>query len=153
MSVSWTPGQFILRVEQGGYEGVITAIGIVEDRWVKSIMGPPKSGEVYTTRFFTIGQGAGRIVVPYGSRPAHQASAAGEYPASDSGRLVNSRRIEYHTGERRASMIVAAKYALHLEYGTDRMEPRPHLRRALAESRDEITAAIATSIANKVRSQ
>ena len=64
---------------------------------------------------------------------------------------MNSRRLEYSQAELRGSMIVAAKYALPLEHGTRRMEPRPSFRRALAESRNDITAAISNAIAARIR--
>jgi hypothetical protein len=133
VSVTWNDAAYIANVRQGAFEGVVTAIGIVEDRWVRLIMGPPKTGRIYRRRGVE-----------------HQASAPGEAPASDTGRLVNSRRLEYSQAELRGSMIVSAAHILPLEHGTRKMEPRPSVRRALAESHNEITAAIATSIARRI---
>ncbi len=88
-------------------------------------MGPPKSGRISYRR---------------GVR--HQASARGEAPANDIGRLVNSRRIEIFTDQMRARLIFSTNYAWFLEIGTAKMEPRPYARRALMETRIEVTDAV-----------
>lgn len=69
---------------------------------------------------------------------SHQASAAGEAPANDTGRLLNS----FQTGAENKGMVVKVKagtgvvdYAVHLEYGTDKMEARPFMKPALEKSR------------------
>ncbi|WP_395623421.1 HK97-gp10 family putative phage morphogenesis protein [Sphingomonas daechungensis] len=64
----------------------------------------------------------------------HQASAPGEPPASDTGRLVSSIRWEF-TGSRLAIRVIAGtEYAAYLEFGTSIMLPRPFLRRAILET-------------------
>lgn len=106
-------------------QGVTAAIGIVENRAVHLIMSPPKTGRIYRRRGIE-----------------HQASAPGEAPASDTGTLVNMRRIELLPEELAAKLIFSAKHAPFLERGTRRMEPRPFARRALAETRDEVESTI-----------
>lgn len=56
----------------------------------------------------------------------HQASAPGEYPAIDTGALVNSIGTEM-TGPLRGIVYEGQEYAVHLEYGTVYMAPRPHM--------------------------
>lgn len=72
-----------------------------------------------------------------GGKP-HIASAAGEAPASDTGRLVNS----INTGAKSDGMVVevtagkgVVDYAVHLEYGTEKMAARPFMKPSLEKSR------------------
>lgn len=63
----------------------------------------------------------------------HQASAAGQPPAVDTGRLRAS--ITYELGNTGKVLVARVgtnvNYARHLELGTSRMRPRPFLRPAL----------------------
>lgn len=54
---------------------------------------------------------------------AHQASAPGEAPAIDTGALVNS--IQTTAEGLNAVIGTNMEYAVHLEFGTVAMEPRP----------------------------
>ncbi len=135
-----------------------TIVEHVANRAKEGIQKGPKTGRVYTTLFFTRGEGAGAYAVPYGSRPPHQASAAGEYPASDTGNLMRlvwsavddpigdlgamsaATALNYDfvdvdvnlTGE----VGCEADYAIPLEYKAPSDGGRPFMRRALNESRD-----------------
>jgi HK97 gp10 family phage protein len=67
----------------------------------------------------------------------HIASAAGQAPANDTGRLVNS----INTSQSSDKMVVYIKagegvvdYAVHLEYGTRNMAPRPFMKPAFNKS-------------------
>jgi len=67
----------------------------------------------------------------------HRASAPGQPPAVDTGRLRSSITYELGTSGR---VLVArvgtnVNYARHLELGTSRMRPRPFLRPALAKAK------------------
>jgi len=105
------------------------AIGIVDDKAVSLILDTAKSGRIYKRRGVT-----------------HQASAPGEPPASDTGTLVNSRRIERYPDRYAAALIFSAKHALPLELGTRDMDARPFGARSLVETEAEIRAAIAEGI-------
>lgn len=146
MSVDWYGDAMLARMRQGAMQGVVDAIGIVEKRAVDLILNTPKTGRVYTTRFYTVGRGRNRRVIAYGSRPAHQASAPGEPPASDTGNLVNNRRIDLISERLAARLVFSSKYAVYLQFGTDRTEPRPWADRALRESGDEINNAIISNV-------
>lgn len=77
------------------------------------IAGPPKSGRVYEK---------------YDPRRTHTASAPGQYPASDTGRLLGSVRMELPTSARLVGRVgTAVDYGAYLEFGTSRMTARPWL--------------------------
>ncbi len=96
----------------------------IQARAQMAIMNPPKSGRIYRR---------GNV--------AHQASAPGEAPATDTGALVNSAYTkkladaDYETG-------FTVEYAAPLEFGTARMAPRPYLRPAVEAVRDQFVSAI-----------
>lgn len=76
---------------------------------VKYSMAAPKSGRAYQR-----------------GESVHIASAPGEAPAVDSGKLINSIRAEV-IDSKRAVVAVTAEYGAYLEFGTRRMAPRPYL--------------------------
>ena len=96
----------------------------IQARAQMAIMNPPKSGRIYRR---------GNV--------AHQASAPGEAPATDTGALVNSAYTkkladaDYETG-------FTVEYAAALEFGTPKIEPRPYLRPAVEAVRKAFIAAI-----------
>lgn len=116
----WNQAELMARARAGAVRGVVAWIGLVEKRAVDLITSPPKTGRIYRTRGVT-----------------HQASAPGEAPANETGRLVNSRRIDLFEGELRGRLTFSTEYALPLEVGTKNMEPRPYARRALRETEAE----------------
>lgn len=142
----WYGDELTARIREAAVLGVTDAINLVDKEAVRLITQGPKTGVVYETLFFTIGSGPSRITVAYGSRPPHQASAPGEAPASDTGFLVNNRSVSIDPVAIRASLSFHAAYAIHLEFGTDRMEPRPFARPALFNSREGIFNAFAVRI-------
>lgn len=81
----------------------------------------------------------------------HRASAPGQPPASDTGRLVNA--ISSRANRRAFTIAVVAntKYAAALEYGTRRMRPRPFLRASLKEARPEIVRLVREAVRNARR--
>lgn len=89
-----------------------------------AVMQPPKTGRVYKH---------GNV--------EHQASAPGEAPATDTGALVNNSGVERKDpGD--YEVWYAQEYAAALEYGTPTIEPRPYLRPAVEDSRNDFTAAM-----------
>lgn len=92
---------------------------------------------------------------------SHQASAPGEPPASDTGRLVNSfaSYVNKLSQEKIESFVVAGRgvvrYARMLEFGTTKMAPRPYMMPALEKSRswirDRVTMAIRDGIKKATR--
>jgi HK97 gp10 family phage protein len=87
-----------------------------------------------TAKRITSGPGHGRIYTRHGIQ--HQASAPGDPFATDTGRL---RASITHSLTLDAKGLVArigsdVEYALFVEAGTSKMEPRPYLRPALASA-------------------
>lgn len=90
----------------------------------KSILDGQKTGRTYKRRTVT-----------------HQASAPGESPASDTGRLANSIN-SYAVGNGEAISVAGrgtVEYAAMLEFGTSEIAPRPFMITALEKSRAWIT--------------
>ena len=84
----------------------------------------------------------------------HQASAPGEPWASDHGGAGALGRIvtSYDPAQLSGKVNFGAEYAPYLEYGTQKMEPRPVARPALAKMRPEIERIIQSEVAAAVRS-
>lgn len=78
------------------------------------IAGAPKSGIVYEK---------------YKPRRTHQSSAPGQYPATDTGRLLGSVRMIMPTASRIVGEVgTAVMYGAYLEFGTSNMpDARPWL--------------------------
>ena len=85
---------------------------------IKSVQRGPKTGEVYTKK---------------NPRRTHRASAPGEAPATDTGRLANSLKADIQGI--RATVFTNLEYAPFLEFGTRTIEPRPFLFPALEKER------------------
>lgn len=126
----------------------------VRNRAVAGIAKPPKTGRLYTTRFWTDERGRLRRGP---ERVPHRASAPGEYPAADTGNLMRSiyaddpgevlAQAESIAGAAdldviQASVTADAEYAAPLEFKEPERGGRPFLRRALGEEADSILAAI-----------
>jgi hypothetical protein len=135
--------QLIAALKKLGADGereiarVVTATAIeVRGAIVKKYQRGPKTGRVYTEIFRMIG---GRPV-PVGPRegnnlsPSHQASAPGEPPATDTGRLASG--TEYRsTGRFSAEVRNSVAYGPLLEFGTRNIAARPAWRPAVEEAR------------------
>ena len=94
---------------------------------VDNILRGAKSGETY---------------VKYNPRRTHQASASGQFPASDTGFLANNiiTRIEGNGLE--GEVISQAEYSQFLEYGTSKMGARPFMQPSLEQNRPKIRARL-----------
>lgn len=68
----------------------------------------------------------------------HTASSPGNPPAPDTGALIRSIQVEHEPGSLRARVVVGAKYAKELEFGTRKMAARPFLRPASKQVRDQM---------------
>lgn len=118
--VEWNDQGVLERARQAAMRGIMRFAESVRNESITLILNGEKTGRVYRR---------GNV--------EHQASAPGEAPASDTGTLVG--RIETSYDEANLSAQVAARtaYAEPLELGTQKMEPRPFLRPALANKLDE----------------
>ena len=80
------------------------------------------------------GPASGRVYEKYNPRRTHKASAPGQAPMSDTGRLANSITFD-RVGDLTATVGSALNYAPWLEYGTSRMAARPFFRPAVERMR------------------
>lgn len=76
----------------------------------------------------------------------HQASAAGEAPATDTGALVNSISTAPDLPNLIAEVRVAAEYGLALETGTRKMAARPFLTPAIEAQGEKIANRVTAEI-------
>jgi HK97 gp10 family phage protein len=74
-----------------------------------------------------------------------RASAPGEPPASQTGRLIRSIQVVSKTVVG-AVVRIGAYYINYLERGTKKMEPRPVIRPAIANVKPQMVAAMAAPI-------
>lgn len=125
MPIEFTPDEVSKKVRAAAMRGVVRATEMVRAEMVRLILRGEKSGKIYGK---------------------HQASAPGEAPASDTGRLAASLRTEYDLTSVSGKVIVGVPYGLDLEYGTVNMEPRPFIRPALANTQQRAVEVIAEEI-------
>lgn len=71
------------------------------------------------------GPATGEVYQKYNPRRTHQASAPGEAPATDTGRLASSVTIE-DTGPIEIEVGTEVEYGPYLEFGTRDIDPRPN---------------------------
>ena len=113
----------------------------VEGEAKRSIAAGGKTGKIYKRGSVT-----------------HQASAPGEAPATDTGRLVNSINSALNKSGVEATVTAgegSVKYAALLEYGTRHIAPRPFLFPALEKSKawiaDRLAKAVRIAAAKSVK--
>lgn len=125
MAIEFNSDELSKSVRQAAFRGVVRATEMVRAEMVRLILRGQKSGRVYGT---------------------HQASAPGEAPASDTGRLVASLRTEYDASSASGRVVIGSAYGPLLEYGTAKMEPRPFIRPALANTQQKTVEVIAEEV-------
>lgn len=96
---------------------------------IKAIQSGPASGAVYEK---------------YAPRRTHQASAPGQPPMTDTGRLASS--VYFEPDANGATVGSRLVYAHYLEFGTSRMAPRPVWLPAAERLRAELPAMIEAAL-------
>lgn len=136
MTVQFNDRDLEARVLRGLRQGIVAATEAVRNEAIRRVLEPPKTGRIYRRRGIE-----------------HQASAPGESPASDTGRLVNSIRTRYADDYLVGIVSASTAYAAFLEFGTSRMEPRPYMRPALAavDVQGIVEARVAAAIGEGAR--
>lgn len=129
MTVTFDPQSLSDRVRKAVMQEVIRGTEDIRNEAISLILHTEKTGRVYRRHSVE-----------------HQASAPGEAPASDTGRLINSITTEYDFQNMTGTINVGVAYGLFLEYGTKNIDPRPFLRPALANKGPAMEAAIATAL-------
>ena len=84
---------------------------------------------------------SGRVYQKYKPRRTHRASAKGQAPATDTGRLVNSIEVDEQIGLK-ARVIAGARYAGFLEEDLDRPYMKPAYENNMGFLDREISKAI-----------
>ncbi len=125
----WNSRRLEEAVNRGANRGVFKAATRVHEVSVGQILRTKKTGTIYRRRSVL-----------------HQASAPGEAPASDTGALVQSGTVIRDPANLAARVNYSVSYAASLEFGTERMEPRPFLRPSLDFMRDQIPRIVSTEI-------
>jgi HK97 gp10 family phage protein len=97
-------------IDQAASRQVFRILNAVRNEAIGLILRGSKSGRVY-----------GR----------HQASAPGEAPASDTGRLVQSIRVDFQPNALAGRVVAGTDYAKKLEFGTVKIAPRPFMTPAV----------------------
>jgi len=134
MAVKMTTAQFRADVRQAAFRGIVRATEGLRKEVVKMLAHSSHSGEIYIRRGIE-----------------HQRSAPGEPPAVDTGRLLNSIRTEFDEKEMVGRVIASTGYAGYLEFGTQKMEPRPFMRPSLENQRDMIMAVVKSDVTAAVK--
>jgi len=125
MTVQWNGAAVLARVKAAAVLGQHRNVEAVREEMTSLILTGPKTGRVYG---------------------AHQASAPGEAPASDTGQLVNSITTSVDPNTVDGTVGVGAAHGKALEYGTRNMAPRPFARPALVNKSADCTKNIADEI-------
>lgn len=125
MSVNWNDAATRRRAELAVMRAIIRTTESVRNEAISLILNSRKTGRMYRRRGVF-----------------HQASAPGEPFASDTGRAVNSIETRYDFEKLTGTVVASDPKFPYLEFGTQKMEPRPSLRPALASKGSELAKNI-----------
>ncbi len=141
----------VLRAGRAGLPRDLNEVGVSMLNDMTLTLSKPGRGNLYTTRFFT----RRGVTRPWGTRVPHRASAPGDPPAPDTGRLRASYTFSTARTPVGADMVFGTgdEKAKLLEYGTSKMAPRPHLRPVVARAHAVIRRFIARGGENRERAQ
>ena len=115
---------------------------------VEGIQRGPKTGRTYDTTFFTDAQGRVR---PGRARVPHTASAPGQYPASDTGRLASNVDFRLPAPGRMQGIVgTNIVYGRYLEFGTSRMSARPWLLPSFEKAKVGVEARLKKAIEARI---
>jgi hypothetical protein len=125
MAINWNSAPVKARVKKAVMRGVIKGTEAVRNEAISLILNSPKTGRFYQHRSVV-----------------HQASAPGEPFASDTGRAVASIETRYDFQKLTGTVVATDPKFPFLEFGTQKMEPRPSLRPALANKQADIAGYV-----------
>lgn len=119
------------------HEGMIGAIALMVGDAKRSVARGPKTGRIYM-------KGKNRSI-------RHQASAPGEPPATDTGRLVNSIVGDAKVIGKQVQGYLEARtdYAGYLEFGTRKLAARPFMTPSVMRNRDRAIALMREAVQNR----
>lgn len=117
------------------------AAQIVSQEVAKALLASGMMIDADAKKSLTMGGKTGIVYEKSNPRRTHRASAPGQAPASDTGRLVNSigvRMVESNTAVEVFTGGTEVKYAVMLEFGTKDIAPRPFMHPAAERNRRKI---------------
>lgn len=129
MTVEWHGDEITSRIRQAAMTGIVAVTEDLRSDAVKLFQSGGRSGVAYKRGSVT-----------------HIASAPGEPPASDTGRLVGATRTEFDNDNLVGQVIFSTGYAAALEFGTKKMAPRPYAAPLLEAKKDAIIDRVAAEI-------
>jgi phage gpG-like protein len=117
-----------------GLKRALAEFGINADKQLAAIVrGTAQNVRTHAIRSIQRGPKTGITYEKIDPKRTHRASAPGEAPATDTGRLANSLKADIQGV--RATVSTNVDYAPFLEFGTRTIEPRPFLFPALEQER------------------
>jgi HK97 gp10 family phage protein len=131
--LEWNDARIMAQIRAATMQGVVKGTELIRNEALRLIMQTSKTGRFYRTRGVV-----------------HQASAPGEAPASDTGRLVQSITTAYDNKKLAGTVSANTAYAEYLEFGTAKMAERPFMRPALANMTDNFVQAVEEAIAKSL---
>lgn len=115
---------------------------------VRGIQRGPASGRTYDTRFYTDSQGRLRKGEP---RVPHTASAPGQFPMSDTGRLASNVEFEVATKSRQVAVVgTNIVYGAYLEFGTSKMAARPWLMPSFRKASEGVAKELKAKLEGRI---
>lgn len=131
MAVNMNPQAVLDRVKAAAMAGVLDGAERVRETAIASML-TSKGGRHY----------------PGNPR---RSSAPGEAPARQTGRLAGGIDIRAEVADLKAVVNAGTAYAAALEFGTERIAPRPFMRPALASNKAAIEADIEARVAEALK--
>lgn len=129
-------------------KAIVRTANQVRGEAIKMISREISKGQVYTHHFTAMLPNGALIEGDKRSKP-HTASAEGDAPNTDTGRLVSSIAVE---NKRRGTSFVgtSVEYGKYLEFGTSKMAARPWLRPAMERNQAKLTESITNAIKESI---
>jgi HK97 gp10 family phage protein len=104
----------------------LAEFAINADRELENIVrGTAQNIRGHAIKSILRGQKSGTEYQKYSPKRKHRASAPGQAPATDTGRLAGS--IAANIDGKKAEIVANAEYAAWLEFGTQEIKPRPFM--------------------------
>jgi HK97 gp10 family phage protein len=108
--------------------------GLQADKHIAAaVRGTAQNIRTHAVKSIQRGAKTGKVYEKTDPKRTHKASAPGEAPATDTGRLANS--INADIDGKSATVYTDLEYAPWLEFGTQSMDPRPFLFPAMEKER------------------
>ena len=115
--------------------------GVNADREIAQIVnGTAQNIRTHAIKSVQRGTKSGLVYEKTSPKRTHRASAPGEAPATDTGRLANS--INAEIDGKKAEIVADTEYAAWLEFGTQSIEPRPFMIPAMEKERPKWEARL-----------